>query len=161
MEVKMQVRSTERAVSATTVVVFETGEEVIAGLTDLARSAGLRGAHFIGIGAFREVTLAYFAPETQRYEELRLAQQVEALSLVGNLGRLEGDPRVHAHAVVGLRDGTTRGGHLVRAIVEPTLEVFVSELPIELRRVADPRTGLALLRLLDVDSAPPRSPESP
>jgi hypothetical protein len=139
---------------ATTVVVFETGEEVIAGLTDLARRAGIRAAHFTGIGALRDVTLGYFVPETQRYEEFHLAQQVEALSLMGNLGRFEGEPRVHAHVVVGFRDGTTRGGHLVRAIVEPTLEVFVSELPIELRRATDPRTGLALIRLLAVDGTP-------
>lgn len=150
----MQARSTGSAMQATTVVVFEAGEEVIAGLTNLARRAEIRGAHFTGIGAFREVTLGYFVPETQSYEEVRLAQQVEALSLVGNLGRFDNEPRVHAHAVVGLRDGTTRGGHLVRAIVEPTLEVFVNELPIELKRAVDPRTGLALLRLPEVDSAP-------
>ena len=157
----MQVRTLERATHATTVVVFEAGEEVIAGLTDLARRAEIRGAHFTGIGAFREVTLSYFVPEMKRYEELHLAEQVEALSLVGNLGRLEGEPRVHAHAVVGFRDGTTRGGHLVRAIVEPTLEVFVSELPIELRRVANPRTGLALICLLEVDGAAERPLRGP
>lgn len=134
---------------------------MIAGLTDLARRAGIRGTHFTGIGAFREVTLGYFVPETQRYEELHLAEQVEVLSLVGNRGRFEGEPRVHARAIIGFRDGTTRGGHLVRAIVEPTLEVFVLELPIELRRVADPRTGLALIRLFQVDSPPPRAPEGP
>lgn len=147
----MQVRSGERVTHATTILVFEPGEEVIAGLTDLARHLDPPGATFTGIGAFREVTLGYFDPATQRYEELHLDQQVEALALMGNLGRFEGEPRVHAHAVVGLRDGTTRGGHLVRAIVEPTLEVFVTALAVELQRVKDGRTGLALLRLPAVD----------
>lgn len=154
----MQARPVERAAGATLVVVFEPGEEVIAGLTDLARRHGIRGAHFTGLGAFREATVAYFDLETRRYEEIRLAEQVEALSLVGNLSLYGDEPRVHAHVVVGRADGSTRGGHLVRAIVEPTLEVFVSELPIELRRDADPRTGLALIRLLEVDGTAERSP---
>jgi hypothetical protein len=147
----MQARLAESAAGGTFVLVFEPGEEVITGLTEFTRREGIRGAHFIGLGAFREVTFAYFVPETRRYEETRIEEQVEALSLVGNLGRLEGEPRVHAHVVVGRRDGSTSGGHLVRAIVDPTLEVVASLLSIELRRAPDPRTGLALIRHREVD----------
>jgi predicted DNA-binding protein with PD1-like motif len=143
----MRVQSVERGSDRVFVLVFETGDEVLAGLADFARRTGITAAHFAGIGAFSGVTLGFFDPERKAYEEILLAEQVEALSVVGDLSRLDGEPRVHAHAVVGRSDGSTRGGHLVRARVRPTLEVFVTALPIELRRQADPQTGLALIHL--------------
>ena len=36
-----------------------------------------------------------------------------------------------AHVVLGLSDGTTRGGHLIEGRVFPTLEVVVTENPAE------------------------------
>ena len=55
------------------------------------------------------------------------------------------EPRLHAHVVVGKADGTAHGGHLIDAIVRPTLEVMLTEAPAHLRRRFDPKTGLALL----------------
>ena len=49
--------------------------------------------------------------------------------------------------VLGLRDGTTVGGHLKRAIDWSTLEVVVTEVPAHLRKRVDEETGLALIRL--------------
>ena len=135
------------------VLVFETGDEVIAELTEFARREKIGGAHLSGIGAFRELTLGYFDAERGVYEEIPFAEQVEALTVTGNLGLLDGAPRAHVHVLVGRRDGTTRGGHLVRAVVNPTLEIFVTALPLALHREVDARTGLALMRLPQVDGA--------
>src|SRR5207248_8373816 len=54
-------------------------------------------------------------------------------------------PTLHAHLVVGRRDGTTLGGHLLEGHVWPTLEVIVTETPAHLRKSLDPETGLALI----------------
>jgi uncharacterized protein len=51
--------------------------------------------------------------------------------------------------VLGTRDGTTRGGHLIEGYVRPTLELIVDEVPAHLRRRYDPDTGLALIALED------------
>jgi predicted DNA-binding protein with PD1-like motif len=59
--------------------------------------------------------------------------------------------KIHAHAVVGRRDGSTRGGHLKQAYVFPTLEVVVEETPGYLRRRYDPETGLTLIALDDAE----------
>ena len=56
-------------------------------------------------------------------------------------------PKVHAHAVLGRRDGSTVGGHLLDARVRPTLEVLLTESPDYLRRGCDPRSGIALIRV--------------
>ena len=41
----------------------------------------------------------------------------------------DGKPSLHMHAVLGLSDGTTRGGHFLKGIVRPTLEVTIVETP--------------------------------
>ncbi len=131
----------------THVLVFETGEEVSGGLLAYARDHGLTAARFSAIGAFSEVTLGYFDWRTKEYHKLPLAEQVEVLSLLGDVALDEkGGPKVHAHVVVGLPDGTTRGGHLIAARVRPTLEVVLVESPAQLRRRHDPESGLALIR---------------
>lgn len=131
----------------TWVLVFEIGDQVVAGLERFARANDLQGAHFTGIGAFQDVVLRYFDWESRAYEDIPIREQVEVLTMTGNLARAEGEPRIHAHLVVGRRDGTTRGGHLKEARVRPTLEVILTEEPEHLTRRHDDESGLPLLSL--------------
>jgi predicted DNA-binding protein with PD1-like motif len=59
----------------------------------------------------------------------------------------DGRRKAHAHVVLGRRDGSTVGGHLLEAHVRPTLELMLTESPAHLRRMHDPETGLALIRI--------------
>ena len=129
-------------------VVFDAGDEVSEGLLAFAREHELQGAYFTGIGALREVTLGFWNHQTREYDKIPIREQVEVLFLGGNVARTQnGQPKVHAHVVVGKADGTAHGGHLMDAVVRPTLEVIVVESPRHLRRAVDPETGLALLDL--------------
>jgi uncharacterized protein len=128
-------------------LIFEPGDEVIEGLTTFAREHDLGAAYFSGLGAMSEATLAFFDPDSKEYEEIPVPEQVEVLSLIGNLTVFEGTARVHAHAVLGQHDGSTIGGHLQRGIIRPTLEVFITALPAELRREHDADSGLPLITL--------------
>lgn len=133
-------------------VIFQTGDEVAAGLKEFAKNNRLAGSHFTAIGAFSDVTLAYFDWQTKHYRKIPLREQVEVLSLIGDIAlAADGEPQVHAHIVVGLPDGTVRGGHLMEGHVRPTLEVMLVESPEHLRRKHDPETGLALI---DVTARP-------
>jgi predicted DNA-binding protein with PD1-like motif len=134
----------------THVLVFDKGDEVVENLTRFASEQGLTSGHFTAIGAFSDVTLGFFDPETKEYERIKLDEQVEALSLVGDVS-LEGEERrIHAHVVVGKRDGRAYGGHLLQAHVWPTLEVVLTESPAHLRRRLDEETGLPLIVLDEV-----------
>jgi predicted DNA-binding protein with PD1-like motif len=128
--------------------VFDTGEEVVAGLLQFARDQKLSGAHLTAIGAFDRVTLGFFDVARQEYKRSEVREQVELLSLVGNIARDdEGNPKLHAHVVVGKSDGSAHGGHLLDAYVRPTLEVVVVEASQRLRRTVRGEFGLALLDL--------------
>jgi predicted DNA-binding protein with PD1-like motif len=129
-------------------VIFETGDEVIAGLTDFAKEHRLAGSQFTAIGAFSDVVLAYFDWSSREYQKHPLREQMEVLALAGDISLADdGTPKVHAHVVLGTRDCTTRGGHLIEAHVRPTLEVIVTDSPQHLRRRHDPESGLALIRM--------------
>ncbi len=144
----MKTRLIDAASEKTYVVVFDKGDEVASGLLDVAKQYNLDAAHLTAIGAFSDATLGYFDRERREYKKIPLAEQVEVLSLIGDIAvKEDGTPQVHAHVVVGRSDGTTRGGHLLEAHVWPTLEVVIVESPAHLRKKTDPETGLALISL--------------
>jgi predicted DNA-binding protein with PD1-like motif len=139
----------------TWVLVFDAGDEVMATLDAFARENHLDAAHFTAIGGFERATLGYFVIDEQRYREIEVAEQVEVLSLVGDVATDDGGAAVHAHVVVGTITGDARGGHLLRATVRPTLELFLTETPARLRKSFVPRFGLALI---DAGRSTGRSP---
>jgi uncharacterized protein len=128
-------------------IIFNTGDEVVAGLKTFAGEKGLAASHFTAIGAFKDVVLGYFDWEKKDYTNIPIHEQVEVLSLVGDVTLDEGKPNIHAHVVLGKQDGSTCGGHLIEARVRPTLEVMLTESPDHLTRRFDRESGLALICL--------------
>jgi predicted DNA-binding protein with PD1-like motif len=144
----MKSKLLNEASERTFALIYETGDEVVSLLKQFAKENKPRSAHFTAIGAFRDVVLAYFDWETKQYQKIPVNEQVEVLSLAGDIAWTEdGKPAVHAHVVVGRSDGTTRGGHLMEAHVRPTLELILTESPRHLERKHDPQTGLTLIRV--------------
>ena len=128
-------------------LIFNTGDHVVSGLKTFAEEQHLAASHFTAIGAFKDVTLGYFDWEKKDYIKIPIREQVEVLSLVGDVTISDGKPNIHAHVVLGKRDGSTCGGHLIEAEVRPTLEVILTESPAHLERRFDKEAGLALISL--------------
>lgn len=126
-------------------LIFDKGDEFIDQLTSFAKENELTGSHFTAIGAFRDVMLGYFDREKKKYKQIPIVEQMEVLSLVGDIALKGNTPQVHAHVVLGKADGTAHGGHILEAHVWPTLEVVLTESPKHLHRKTDPETGLALI----------------
>jgi len=131
------------------IVVFQTGDELADGLLQFAKKQRLSAASFKAIGAFSSVRLGWFNWEAKKYEpSVSLDEQLELLSLIGDIAQKDGEPVVHAHAVVGRKDGTAHGGHLLNARVRPTCEVVLTESPAHLQKQVDPESGIALIKPL-------------
>jgi predicted DNA-binding protein with PD1-like motif len=126
-------------------VVLSTGDEVVATLKRFVSEQRLSASQFSAIGAFSDVVVAFFDWTTREYRRRPIAEQVEVLSLLGDV-TLDGEGRtIHAHVVVGKADATAHGGHLIEAHVRPTLEIILTELPRHLHRRFDPASGLSLI----------------
>ncbi|MCA1607546.1 MAG: DNA-binding protein, partial [Acidobacteria bacterium] len=128
-------------------IVFDKGDEVASGLLAFAKDNNLSASHFTAIGAFESVMLGFFERERKDYKKITIDEQVEVLSLVGDIALEGDDPKVHARVVFGKADGTAHGGHLLEARVWPTLDVILVESPEHLQRKMDKETGLALTSL--------------
>jgi predicted DNA-binding protein with PD1-like motif len=131
-------------------VILDSGDEVLKSLQSFVNDQRIHAAQFTAIGALSNVVLKYFDWQAKDYLEIRVAEQVEVASLIGDVATApSGEPALHVHIVVGRRDGTAMAGHLGEAHVRPTLEVVLTESPAHLHKVMDPKTGLALIRMED------------
>jgi hypothetical protein len=133
----------------TWILVFDAGDEVASALKSFAEEQHLAGSSFKAVGALSSLKAGWYNRETRKYETAAdIKEQVEVLSLIGDIALTpDGKPQVHAHIVVGKRDGTAHGGHLLEARVWPTLELVLTETPAHLHKQHDPESGLALIRL--------------
>jgi predicted DNA-binding protein with PD1-like motif len=126
-------------------VVLGVGDEAAGAIAAFARDQRLSGSHFTAIGAFSRAVVAYFDWPSREYRQVAVDEQTEVLSLIGDITLKEGAPQVHAHVVLGKRDASAHGGHLVAGYVRPTLEIVVTEVPRHLRRRFDADSHLALI----------------
>jgi predicted DNA-binding protein with PD1-like motif len=130
------------------VVVLDTGEEAFSALTRYAAEANISAASLTAIGAFEKATVGWFDFEKKTYKKIEVSQQCEVLSAIGDIATGDdGNASLHIHIVLGLSDGSTRGGHLLTGTVRPTLEVVVTETPLYLRRRKKADLGIALIDL--------------
>jgi predicted DNA-binding protein with PD1-like motif len=130
---------------STFLVVLDPGDEAISTLTTFAREQHLAASQITAIGAFERTVLGYFDRSKGDYNPIPLDEQVEVLSIVGDIVGDGEDLKVHLHAVVGRHEASTRGGHLLEGIVWPTLEVIITESPVHLRRRYVPEVGIPLI----------------
>ena len=128
-------------------VVLATGDEAMASMAAFAREQNLRATQLSAIGAFSRVVVAYFDWATKEYRNIPIGEQVEVLSLAGDITLDDGKHKVHAHVVVGKADATAHGGHLIEGHVRPTLEILLTETPTHVKRRFDADSGLALIAL--------------
>lgn len=128
-------------------VVFAKGDEILSGLTEFAERESITAGHFTAIGALQSARFGWFDAAQKAYRDIPIDQQVELISLLGDVGLVNGAPQVHAHGAVGFPDGAVRGGHLLQAIAWPTLELFFTAYPTTLTKTHDDETDLFLFDL--------------
>ena len=136
-----------RAVQGGYAVVLQRGDDLLECLLQLARDTGLRAGFFTGLGAVCDVQLAYWDMERREYLCTDLDGDQEIGALTGNIAQLDGQPFVHAHAVVSGHDLLARTGHVMRARVSATVELFVHDFGGAIHRAPDAATGLKLWQL--------------
>ena len=129
------------------VLVFKEGDEVLTGIQDFANQYKVKSAFFTAIGAFSKATSAWYDFAKKAYKVNHINQQVELVSLVGNISSFNDKPLVHAHFSAGYPDGKVEGGHLIEAFTSPTVELFVTVTDTPIYKKEDSHTDLKLMDL--------------
>ena len=138
-------RSVDARATAEFLLIFDQGDDVSSTLLDFTKRSAIPGGSFTAIGALSDATIAYWNKESKQYENIAVEEQVEVVSMIGNIAQSSDGPKLHAHIVLGKRDGSTVAGHFVRGVVFPTLEVFLTARELSAVRKKDPETDLWLL----------------
>ena len=129
---------------------LDAGDDVLTNLLSFVTQHSIQQAMISGIGAFSQVELGYFDVRQKRYIYQTFSENLEVLSLTGNLAiTQENNPLFHLHVTLGRADYSTLGGHFVQAVVNPTLELAFITGNHKLCRKIDTKFGLNLLDLKD------------
>jgi predicted DNA-binding protein with PD1-like motif len=128
-------------------VIFAKGDEIMSGLTEFAVREKLVAGHFSAIGSLEHARFGWFDRTRKAFRDIPVNEQVEMISLIGDLGLVNGSPTIHAHGAVALPDGNVRGGHILEAVAWPTLELFFTAYPAPLVKERDDETNLFLFNL--------------
>ncbi|RCK75936.1 MAG: hypothetical protein IGBAC_1211 [Ignavibacteriae bacterium] len=123
------------------------GEDLYDALTKIALEEDIRTGKLIAIGAVTEAVIGFFDQKLNEYNKIFLSTEHEILNCSGNISLKEGKPFVHAHIILGDKDGKVFGGHLMNGTKVFACEVIIDEYSGEdLNREKDNVTGLFLWR---------------
>jgi len=128
-------------------VILESGEEVMEKIMEFAKEQKISASQFTAIGAFSNTIVGFFDFSIRDYKKIPFKEQMEVLTLNGDITLFKGEYKIHAHVVLGKEDGTAHGGHLLKATVHPTLEIILNESPAYLSRKINQESGLALIKI--------------
>jgi predicted DNA-binding protein with PD1-like motif len=125
----MTVREFAPSAGKTYKVNFKAGDEVMSGLTRFAAAHPMAQAQLSGVGGVSSAVLAWYDPQVRAFKRIEVNEKCEISGVTGTITTdAKGRPNVHLHLVLTRSDGSTVSGHLISAVINPILEVFVTDL---------------------------------
>jgi predicted DNA-binding protein with PD1-like motif len=105
------------------------GDEVMSGLMRFAAAHPMVQAQLSGVGGVRSAVLAWYDPKVRAFKRIEVNEKCEISGVTGTITTTaQGKPNVHLHLVLTRQDGSSVSGHLISAVIDPVLEVFVTDL---------------------------------
>lgn len=134
----------ENGASKTYMLVFSKGDEVVSGLTEFAKNYNIKSAHYHGIGSAFGLELGWFDFERLQYKVIKVGM-AEVTSIIGNITLYNGEPITHTHATAAVEDGTVKGGHLLKLVSGPTIEIVITVEPTMLLKKMNPEFNALMI----------------
>ena len=122
------------------------GEEILSSITDLCKKENIKAASVNGIGATQSVEAGFYSFKKKKYCGYCFNQNMEILSLLGNISTKDDEPYLHLHIVVSNDEGEALGGHLTKAVISVTAEISIDIIDTYIGREADSLTGINLIK---------------
>jgi uncharacterized protein len=126
---------------------LDCGEEIIESILKVAAQYHIRTGVISGIGAISEATLFLFQCSTRAFIQNAFRDDLEVVSLSGNLTMKDGAHYAHIHTVLANASAQTFGGHLVHAKVSATVELFIQIIPETIERAFSEEIGINLMEI--------------
>lgn len=127
------------------VICIKKGEELVAQTLAFCEERKIHGAWLQGIGGCDRVEIGFYDINRKEYEKKIYEEELELVSLKGNIATSQDGRILHAHVSLGRRDFSMIGGHLFSMRISVVGEVFIRSFPVPLRRAYDPSFGVRVL----------------
>ena len=130
----------------TIVARIDRGEEILEQLAIIAKKEQIKLASISALGAAGEITVGVYDVEKKEYHANHYYGDLEIVSLTGNITTKDGQYYAHLHMSAGDEKGQVFGGHLNRAVICATCEMFIQVIDGNIDRQYDEVTGLNVLK---------------
>lgn len=135
-----------KKIEQTIVVRLDPGDDIYTCLLALSKKEAISLATVQGLGAVDHVIVGLFDPVSKEYHQNEFKNKdFEIVSLTGNISSMNSEPYLHIHMAVADKAGNVYGGHLNKAVVSATSEIFIGLINGSIDRYFDEKIGLNLL----------------
>ena len=124
-------------------IFVEKGEKIMETITNYCKENKIDNAAVTGIGAVESTTIGAFDPASKDYIKVDFPDVLELVSFIGNITLKDGEPFVHAHAVLGDHGMQVIGGHVFEMTVAVVGEFVLQKSETKIRRELNAEIGLA------------------
>lgn len=136
-----------RRIDSTYIIRIDRGEEIVSSLLDFCEKQNIQSGSVTGIGAAENIELKYYIVGQQKYTSKIFEGEHEISALIGSVTRMDTKPYLHLHITIGNKQFQSYSGHLGRAVISGTCELFIDTTTLNLDRRHDQDTGLNLLEI--------------
>ncbi|NLC25107.1 MAG: DNA-binding protein [Fastidiosipila sp.] len=117
-----------KEIADTIILRVDPGEDIVTAIAKVCNECDVKLGTIMGIGACDEVEIGIYLVEEQRYDRKKIKGEMELTSLLGNVSVMNGKQYIHLHANLGNDKMEIIGGHLDRALVSGTGEIFITRI---------------------------------
>ena len=128
------------------VVRIDKGEEILEKIKEVSIRENIKLATVTALGATNEFTVGVFKTEEKKYYSISFKGDFEIVSLTGSINTMNDEFYTHIHMSAGDEKGNVFGGHLNKAIVSATCEMFIHVIEGKVDRELSKDIGLNLFK---------------
>ena len=135
-----------RKFNNTIIARIDKGEEILEKIKEISIKENIKLANINALGAINEFTVGVFKTKEKKYYSNSFEGDFEIVSLTGTVNTMNGEFYTHIHMSAGDAEGKVFGGHLNKAIVSATCEMFIQVIDGTVEREFDEGVGLNLFK---------------
>lgn len=124
---------------------IDKGEEILTTLKQFCKSNSIECGYYSGIGAIDNLDIGIWNTRTKKYDTCNFKKPLEITSLVGNVTTKDNDVWLHAHINASDNKCQVIGGHLLKANIAVTCEIFITKVKSDLIREFNEDIGIYLI----------------
>lgn len=121
---------------------LDVGDEILKAVKEVCEKEDIKLASVTGLGAVSKAVVGLYRVSEQEYVRNVFEQDMELVSLIGNISQKDGEVYLHLHASLADEKGRVVGGHLNEAVISVTGEIWIDPVDGCIGRRVDEKTGL-------------------